>query len=306
MKIVLDTDIGGDFDDINALLLLCASPEVELVAVTTVGAGASAAKRAQVARTLLISAGHSDVRVYAGFDQPRVPNAVLASLSPEHCLNAWTPEMGDVAVEPSHAVDALIRLANAYGETSTLVCIGAMTNVAAAIVRDPQAMRRFSGIVAMSGAFRSQMREANVFIDPEAADIVYRSGIPLRVIGYEEASKPKLPLSEYREIGKNGSATLALLSTMAQQYSRAYRTPEVTLYDVSAVAAILQPKFFSFRDQTVAVELDGGSSRGLTMVETDPLFNSVPRGTTVSVADESKPDEITALFRSRVLRGQLP
>src|SRR3712207_3021789 len=74
MRLVLDTDIGGDFDDANALALLLVSGEVELIAVTAVGAGASAFRRAQVAKGMLTAAGRADVPVYAGADGPAVPN----------------------------------------------------------------------------------------------------------------------------------------------------------------------------------------------------------------------------------------
>lgn len=302
MRVVLDTDIGGDFDDINALLLLCASPEVELVAVTTVGAGASAVKRAQVAKTFLARAGRPEVPVFAGYDQPERPNSVLSSLSPEHCLNAWTAEMADAVVEPIHAAEALPRLA---ADDVQLLSIGAMTNIAAAIRGDDAAMHRFGGVVAMGGAFRSQLREANVVIDPEAADTVYRSGIPLRTVGVEEASKSTLPLSAYGAL-EGRSSTLSLLADAARRYAAAYRTDKVTLYDVTAVAALLRPEWFRFESLTVAIELVGAASRGMTIVETDPLFNSVPHGTTVSVAVESDPELIAELFRNRVLNGELP
>jgi inosine-uridine nucleoside N-ribohydrolase len=98
MRIVLDTDIGGDFDDANALALLLASPEADLIAVTTVGAGASARQRAQVARTMLDAVGRGGVPVFSGFDQPQQNNSVLSALVPQHCLNAWTPEMAEAHV----------------------------------------------------------------------------------------------------------------------------------------------------------------------------------------------------------------
>lgn len=300
MKVVLDTDIGGDFDDANALALVLASPELELLAVTTVGAGASARRRAQVARHLLTAARRSGVAVHAGVDEPTVHNAVLASLAPERCLNAWEPAMDDGEVSDASAADALVDLARAHGSDLTVICIGAMTNVAMAIERDPAAMGRLRGIVAMSGAFREQMREANVAIDPEAADTVYRSGIPLTLIGYEEASRPCLPLSAYE--GRS-SATAAALSVMAKRYSRVYATEEVRLYDVTAVCAVLEPSWFPVRRHHVAVELRGEFTRGMTVVHTDPYFNQVSTASAVDVVIDGDPHRVVDLFRSRVLEA---
>jgi inosine-uridine nucleoside N-ribohydrolase len=142
MKLVLDTDIGGDFDDANALALLLGSSEVELIAVTAVGAGASAALRAQVAKGMLAAAGLEDVPVYAGADGPDVPSDVLQDLSPEHCLNAWSDRFSDLRVEDVDAADALIALAEEHGPDLTLLCIGALTNVAEAIRRSPTPRHR--------------------------------------------------------------------------------------------------------------------------------------------------------------------
>jgi inosine-uridine nucleoside N-ribohydrolase len=300
MKLVLDTDIGGDFDDANALALLLSSEDVELLAVTAVGAGASAVQRAQVAKGVLAAAGRADVPVFAGADSPPVPNDVLEDLSPEHCLNAWSDRLATLRVEETAAPDALVALAGRHGTELTLLCIGALTNVAEAIRRDPEAMLRVGGIVAMSGAFRTQHREANAAIDPEAADTVYRSGIPLRLVGFEEAARSRLPLETYSAVAGTSGLT-AMLSELATAYAGAYRTTEVTLCDVTAVCAVLHPEWFRFESANVAVELNGVVTRGMTIAEADPFFNRVPTGTPVSIAVESRPDLVLALFRSRVL-----
>ena len=300
MKLVLDTDIGGDFDDANALALLLASPEVDLVAITAVGAGASAVRRAQVAKAMLTAAGRPDVPVHAGADGPAVRNEVLDSLSPEHCLNAWHEGLAGLWVERTDAADALIALAERHGPDLTALCIGALTNVADAIRRNPQAMARVGEIVAMSGAFRTQHREANAAIDPEAADTVYRSGIPLRLIGFEEAARSSLDLGEY-QAAATASPVAAMLADLAAVYGRAYRTTDVTLCDVTAVCALLHPEWFAFLGAKVAVELHGSVTRGMTVAETDPFFNRVPTASPVSIAVDGRPNLVLSLFRSRVL-----
>jgi inosine-uridine nucleoside N-ribohydrolase len=301
VKVLLDTDIGGDFDDANALALLARSPEIELVAVTTVGAGASARRRAEVARHLLRAAGRPEVPVFAGLDEPRVRNPLLDDLSPEHCLNAWSEELSAGPPDAPSATDAIVEMARRHGPDLTILSIGAMTNVADALRRDPAALADVGGIVAMSGAFTSQLREANVVIDPEAADDVYRSGLPLKLVGFEEASKPSLELGEYAAVP--GSPLAGLLASMAERYGEVYGTERVTLCDVTAVSVVLRPHWFRFREATVAVELDGRHARGITVVETDPYLNRVPGGTRVDIAVESSPERVLELFRSRVLPG---
>jgi purine nucleosidase len=152
----------------------------------------------------------------------------------------------------------------------------------------------------MSGAFTSQLREANVVIDPEAADDVYRSGLPLRLIGFEQASRPSLDLAEYERAVSSHLAVA--LGGMAERYGEVYGTARVTLCDVTAAAAVLRPDWFAFEPATVAVEVEGRHARGITVVETDPYLNRVPGGTRVDVAVRSRPDEVIELFRSRVLQ----
>lgn len=206
-----------------------------------------------------------------------MPNEVLDSLSPEHCLNAWSDAVDSMRVESADAADALIALAEQHGAELTLLCIGALTNVAEAIRRNPDSMARLGEIVAMSGAFRTQHREANAAIDPEAADTVYRSGIPLRLVGFEEAAGSRLALDDYANPGAATPLT-AMLTELATVYCVAYGTTDVTLCDVTAVCAALHPEWFEFRPATVAVELHGTVARGLTLVEADAFFNRVPTG----------------------------
>lgn len=299
--VLLDTDIGGDFDDANALLLLAALEDVELVAVTTVGAGGSASKRARLAAHVLRTVGAVEVPVHAGLDRPLVPNPILDRLAADHVLNGYTDEMAGAPVADLHAVDALIDAAAARGSALTLICIGALTNVAGAIRRAPDVMRTVGRIVCMGGAFRTQFREANVAIDPEAAALVFGSGIPVAAVGVEEARRSVVPLSAYDEPAFRRSEIGALYAAMAARYRAAYGAEQVVLYDVTAAAAAVRGDWFSFAPRRVAVELAGTYTRGVTVVEQDHFFNALPDATSIAVVEDHDASAVAELFRREVL-----
>ena len=167
-------------------------------------------------------------------------------------------------------------------------------------------MRRIGQIVMMGGAYWTQHREANVTIDPEAADTVFRSGIPITAIGFEEARRTTVPLSTYEEAPFAGSPLGALYRAMAAGYSRAYGTESAVLYDVTAACVAVRPHWFTFEEVRVGVELHGRLSRGMTVVERDPVFNAVPDAVPLRIVNDHDADAVLRLFSETVLQGAWP
>jgi len=185
-SIVLDTDMGSDVDDALALALALASPEIELCAVTTVGN--ESAERARISARLLELGGAPQVPVHAGC---RVP--VLAGPG----FN-WFGHEGEGICEPGralkvseeHAVDALIR-ASRGPEPLDVVAVGPMTNLAVALMKEPDFASRVRSLTIMGGHIRRVEYGGHVFApgvdynlcsDPEASYVVLRSGIPIRLV----------------------------------------------------------------------------------------------------------------------------
>jgi purine nucleosidase len=303
-RVLVDTDIGGDIDDANALAFLVASPEVELVGVTTVGAGGSARLRAQVAASLLEAAGRPDIEVSAGIDQPLRDNPVLRLIPPERILNAHEPSMAAAPVSSVGAVERIAQVAHDHAGELVLLSIGCLTNVASAILEAPDALRRVARLVVMAGAFEEQTREANATIDPEAADIVFRSGLPLQVIGLEVARQVRLPLSVYEEAPFAATRLGRFLGRAGARFRDAYGLDSMTLYDVLPAAAVTDAELFGFAERRIAVELDGRHTRGITVIERDSDLNAVPGGSVASVAEHVQAAAVERLFRERVLEGE--
>ena len=184
-RIVLDTDIGTDVDDALALALALASPELELVAITTVSG--DTALRARIAARLLALAGRTDVPVHAGCEQPLAPGGGFAQGGHEgEGILDGTPT--PFSTEP--AVDALLRLFRT-GDGLELVAIGPLTNIAVALERDPGLARRVVRLTVMGGWMRAVTIEGrslppsidyNLCSDEVASRRVLSSGIPIRLV----------------------------------------------------------------------------------------------------------------------------
>ncbi len=186
-RIILDTDIAGDVDDALCLALALASPELELVAVTCVGI--ESRLRAQVARKLLELAGRDRVPVFAGCRLP-----LLAG-------EGWGASMGhegegilepgeEPEVAPEHAANALVRLLRAHDDLE-VVTIGPLTNLAAALILDPDIAGRVRRLTVMGGHLRRVAYGGHVYApgidynlcsDPHASQVVLRAGMAVRLV----------------------------------------------------------------------------------------------------------------------------
>jgi purine nucleosidase len=180
--ILIDTDIGDDVDDSFALALAARSPELQIVGVTTV-AGPVAA-RAALAQVVLTAGGYPRIPVVAGhsgtIDQRRAPQlfsqAALLGESLDHIR-----AVRESLVQPTQAIDCI--LAASRGHTPlTILALGAMTNLAAALQRDPTLAQR-ANVIAMAGSGGMPFPDWNVRCDPTAARIVLASGIPITMVG---------------------------------------------------------------------------------------------------------------------------
>jgi purine nucleosidase len=185
-RIVLDTDMGSDVDDALCLALALASPELEIAAITTIGN--EARLRARITAKLLALAGASEIPVHAGC---RVP------LCGGDGFN-WFGHEGESLLEPTeeppisseHAVDALRRILRAEPGLE-LVFVGPLTNLAAALVLEPELAARVGGLTVMGGHVREARYGGKVFApgvdynlcsDPHASSVVLRAGIPTRLV----------------------------------------------------------------------------------------------------------------------------
>jgi inosine-uridine nucleoside N-ribohydrolase len=270
--IILDCDPGHD--DAIAMLLALASPEVELVAVTTVAGNQTLEKTTTNALRVLELAGRGDIPVAAGAGHPLVRKRdVAAHVHGESGMDG--PELADPTGAPvdEHAVELIARAIREREGRLTLVPTGPLTNVALLLATYPDA--RPERIVLMGGAVgegnRTPAAEFNIWADPEAAHRVFTSGIDVTMIGLDVTHQALIrdaDADELRAAGRIGTFVAELVGFYARFHRKLY--PELggsPMHDPVAVAHVLRPGLVDARPAHVEVDCSWGPGRGRTNVD---------------------------------------
>jgi purine nucleosidase len=274
--IIIDTDPGQD--DAVAILLALASPELEVLGITAVAGNVPLALTEINARKICELAGKTDVKVYSGAIRPMLRSLVTA----EH-VHGRTGLDGPVLPEPKmklekqHAVDFIIEtLMERPAGTVTLCVLGPMTNIGLALVREPRIASRIKRIVAMGGGFFeggnvTPTAEFNIYVDPQAARLVFEAGVPITLIPLDcthQALTTKARVEKFRVMkNKTGPATAQLLDFFERFDEQKYGTDGGPLHDPCVIAWLLQPDLFTSRDVNVSVECESELTMGMTVID---------------------------------------
>lgn len=276
-KIIIDTDPGQD--DAVAILLALASPdEIEVLGITAVAGNVPLALTAKNARIVCELAGRPDVRVYAGCDRPLGRELVTA----EH-VHGKTGLDGPVLPDPQmplqegHAVDYIIEtLRNEPAGTVTLCPLGPLTNIATAFQRAPDIAGRVQEIVLMGGAYFevgniTPAAEFNIYVDPDAADIVFKSGAPLVVMPLDVTHKALVtkPRNDgFRALGTKVGDAVADMTEFFERFDKEkYGSAGAPLHDPCVTAYLIRPGLFRGRQINVEVETTSELTMGMTVAD---------------------------------------
>ena len=275
-RIIIDTDPGQD--DAVAILLALASPELEVLGITTVAGNVPLALTERNARKICELAGKPDTPVYAGAVRPLVRQLVTAEeVHGQTGLNG--PVLPDpvMPLQPQHAVDFIVEtLMREPSGAVTLCTLGPLTNVAMALIREPRIAPRIREIVLMGGGFFeggnvTPAAEFNIYVDPHAADIVFRSGIPLVMMPLDVTHKAlttKKRIEAFRALGtKVGTATAEMLEFFERFDEEKYGTDGGPLHDPCVIAYLIKPELFKGRHCNVSVETASELTMGMTVVD---------------------------------------
>jgi len=265
-SVILDCDPGHD--DAIALLLALASPETDLVGVTTVHGNQTLEKTTANALRILALVGREDIPVAMGADRPlvREPHAA-AHVHGESGLDG--PDLPPRASEPleQHAVDFLVEH---VGAETVLVPVGPLTNVALALERGIRPAR----IVLMGGAIAegnmTPAAEFNIWADPEAAARVFASGLDVSMIGLDVTHRALLtpPWAErFRAAGRVGTFVAELVEFYKQYHQRTYGWDGAPIHDAVALAHVLRPGIVTTERMNVEIELASELCRGRTVAD---------------------------------------
>jgi purine nucleosidase len=275
--IIIDTDPGQD-DAVAILFALGASDRLDVRAVTAVAGNVPLNLTAKNARIVLGWANRTDIPVYAGCPRPLVREAVTAEqVHGETGLDGVPLDEPKVELANGHAVDFLIKaLGNAWPASITLCLLGPMTNLAAALVQAPEIRHGINEVVLMGGgaAVRGNVTptaEFNVYADPEAAAVVFGSGIPIVVLPLDvthQVLSTKERVMRIENLGNQaGQLIAAILRSHSPGEAKLLGVDGSPLHDPTVMGYLLQPSLFAGKMVNVAVETHGEFTLGETVVD---------------------------------------
>ncbi len=269
--IILDCDPGHD--DAIAILLALASPELELVGVTTVSGNQTLDKTTANALRVLELAGRPDIPVHAGADAPFVRKRdVAAHVHGESGLDGPDLPPPTQAARPQHAVDYLAEQFRAV-PTPTLVATGPLTNVGLAFATHPDA--RPDRIVLMGGAVgegnRTPAAEFNIWADPEAAQRVFAAGLDTTMVGLDTTHRALITdahTERMRTAGRVGKVVAELMDFYSRFHKARYPDLDGSpMHDPVCIAHLIDPTLLDVRDAFIEVDCTTGPSWGRTNVD---------------------------------------
>jgi inosine-uridine nucleoside N-ribohydrolase len=271
--VLIDCDPGHD--DAMALLLALASPELDLLGVSTVHGNQTLEKTTANALRVLEFVGRGDVPVAAGADRPllRAP-MVAASVHGETGLDG--PDLPPPASAPAtlHGVDFLADRLRMAGGPVTLIPTGPLTNIALLLARHPDVAGDIERIVLMGGAIAegnvTPAAEFNIWVDPEAAARVFGSGLDVTMVGLDVTHRALMTpehADRLKAMGRVGTMVAELWAFYHRYHSRVYEFPGTPVHDALAVAHVIRGDLLRTEHRNVEIDCASELCRGRTVVD---------------------------------------
>ena len=274
-RVVLDCDPGHD--DAMAILLAAASPALELEAITTVAGNQTLERVTLNARRVCSVAGITGVPVAAGCDRPLRRELIVAGeIHGASGLDGVDWGEPSVPLDPRDGVDLIVERAMADDPRPlTIVAVGPLTNVAAALRAEPGIVERIDRISVMGGAIGlgnwTPSAEFNIHVDPEAAEIVLTAGLPVTLVPLEVTHRALATDEVLARIERLGTpvadVSVALMRFFAHAYRDVFGFPHPAVHDPVAVAAVITDGIVATRPLNVAVDTASELSAGRTVVD---------------------------------------
>ncbi|WP_394497341.1 pyrimidine-specific ribonucleoside hydrolase RihA [Shewanella sp. ENK2] len=273
--VILDCDPGHD--DAISLILALSSDQLDVLAVTTSAGNQTQAKTLNNTLRILTLLGRQDIPVASGSPKPLERNLIIAdNVHGESGLDG--PVLPDPSFAPVEqtAIELMAEKVRQSATPVTLVPTGPLTNIAIFLTAHPELHTNIKEIVLMGGAASegnwTPAAEFNIFVDPEAADIVFKAGVPVVMCGLDVTHKAQImdeDIERIRDIGNPISQCVAELLDFFMIY---HRDPKwgftgAPLHDPCTIAWMLQPELFTATDCWVGIETKGEYTQGMTVVD---------------------------------------
>ncbi|MFV2038271.1 MAG: nucleoside hydrolase, partial [Paracoccaceae bacterium] len=246
--------------------------------ITTVAGNVPLNLTCKNARVICEVAGKPEVKIFAGCDAPMHRKLVTA----EHVhgktgLDGVTLPAPMMPLQDMHAVDFIIRTLRSEPPGAVTICaLGPLTNIGTAFKRAPDIVARVAGIVLMGGAYFevgniTPAAEFNIYVDPEAADIVFKSGVELTVMPLDTTHKALVTapqIDAFRSLGTQVGDVVAAWTDFFERFDKAkYGSAGAPLHDPTVIAYLLRPALFSGRFINVEIETNSALTRGMTVAD---------------------------------------
>ena len=305
-QVVVDTDIslgtpGAEIDDGTALMVLINSPEVTLRGVNLVYGNTSLKNVSYNAARLLTLMGREDIPLGWGASQ-----ALVEDKDYQGFWQAWQREhYGETPSRDIHnpqreALDILVENINRFAGEIILLALGPLTNLANLASLYPDLVGKVREVITMGGSFgQDKTAEFNTRNDPEAAQIVFNAGWPLRLLGLNVTRGVLFSPQDFHNLG--GTPARELLKQQALPWIETVRKEGwedlgCSLHDAAVVAALLAPQYFDFLPAEVSVEIDPAERRGITHI----MPSAVGENAKVRVARTMKTEKVRQFVRERL------
>ena len=276
-KIIIDTDPGQD--DAIAILLALASPQdIEVLGITAVAGNVPLDLTQKNARTVCELAKRTDIPVFAGCDRPLAHRLVTA----EHVHGKTGldgPDLPDptMPLQDMHAVDFIVDTVRQHPSGSVTLCpLGPLTNIASAINKAPDIIEKIDQIVLMGGAYFevgniTPAAEFNIYVDPEAAEIVMKSGAKITMLPLDVTHKALVTRARndaFRALNTPAGLAVAQMTDFFERFDKEkYGSSGAPLHDPTVIAYLIAPELFSGRNINVEIETKSPLTRGMTVAD---------------------------------------
>lgn len=273
--IILDCDPGHD--DAISLILALSSKQLNPLAVTTSAGNQTPDKTLNNALRVLTMLGRSDIAVAGGAVKPLARELIIAdNVHGESGLDG--PELPNPNFEPlpCSAIELIAQKVRDSSEPVTLVPSGPLTNIALFLATYPELHNKIERIVLMGGAAAAgnwtPAAEFNIYVDPEAADMVFKAGIPITMCGLDVTHQAQIMDEDIERIRKIPNHVAQCVAELLDFFMIYHRDPKwgfegAPLHDPCTIAFLLKPELFSTYDCWVGVETKGEHTQGMTVVD---------------------------------------
>lgn len=277
IDLIIDTDPGAD--DVVALLFALASPEeLNIRALTTVAGNVRLDKTSRNARLAREWAGREDVPVYAGAPKPLMRTPIYAeNIHGKEGLSGVTVHEPKKGLAEGNAVNYLIdTLKKAKPHSITIAMLGPQTNLALALIQEPEIVQGIKEVVVMGGAHFNggnitPVAEFNLFADPQAAEVVLQSGVKLTYLPLDVTHKILTSDARLKQIAALNNNASKIVGDILNEYIKGdmehYGIPGGPVHDATVVAYLLKPELFTGRSVNVAIDSREGITFGQTVVD---------------------------------------